>query len=99
MIARVHRLTHLIKFEIKDAALVEYALINSLKPKGLPVLTITADNGRELLARKNAAHKIEANFCFAHLYSLMGARNAGKISGLVRQYLSRMHRFHKNHTD
>lgn len=44
---RVHRLIYLYKVGTKDAESVADAITRTLKEKGLPVLTLTADNGRE----------------------------------------------------
>ena len=83
---RVHRLIYLYKVETKDAESVAQAITRTLKEKGLPVLTLTADNGREFGNHESIAKELEADFYFAHPYSSWerGANENG--NGLVRQY-------------
>ena len=83
---RVHRLIYLYKVETKDAESVADAITRTLKEKGLPVLTLTADNGREFGNHEAIAKELNAEFYFAHPYSSRerGANENG--NGLVRQY-------------
>lgn len=83
---RVHRLIYLYKVETKDAESVAQAITRTLKQKGLPVLTLTADNGREFGNHEAIAKELNADFYFAHPYSSWerGANENG--NGLVRQY-------------
>lgn len=83
---RVHRLIYLYKVETKDAESVAQAIIRTLHEKGLPVLTLTADNGREFGNHETIAKELNADFYFAHPYSSWerGANENG--NGLVRQY-------------
>lgn len=83
---RVHRLIYLYKVETKDAESVAQAITRTLKAKGLPVLTLTADNGREFGNHEYIAKELDADFYFAHPYSSWerGANENG--NGLVRQY-------------
>lgn len=83
---RVHRLIYLYKVETKDAESVEQAITRTLREKGLPVLTLTADNGREFGNHEAIAKELDADFYFAHPYSSWerGANENG--NGLVRQY-------------
>lgn len=83
---RVHRLIYLYKVETKDAESVAQAITRTLKDKGLPVLTLTADNGREFGNHEAIATELNADFYFAHPYSSWerGANENG--NGLVRQY-------------
>ena len=83
---RVHRLIYLYKVETKDAESVAQAITRTLKGTGLPVLTLTADNGREFGNHEAIAEELGADFYFAHPYSSWerGANENG--NGLVRQY-------------
>jgi len=83
---RVHRLIYLYKVETKDAESVAEAITRTLKQKGLPVLTITADNGREFGNHETIAKELNTDFYFAHPYRSWerGANENG--NGLVRQY-------------
>jgi len=86
MTERVHRLTYLFKVKTKDADSVADAIIKTLKSTALPVLTITADNGREFGNHKNIACKLNAQFYFAHPYSSWERGANENSNGLVRQY-------------
>jgi len=86
MTERVHRLTYLFKVKTKDADSVADAIIKTLKSTALPVLTITADNGREFGNHENIACKLNAQFYFAHPYSSWERGANENSNGLVRQY-------------
>jgi transposase, IS30 family len=86
MTERVHRLTYLCKVETKDAESIEQAIVRTLKSTGLPVLTITADNGREFGHHENIAKKLDAQFYFAHPYSSWERGANENSNGLVRQF-------------
>ena len=83
---RVLRLTYLYKVETKDAESVEQAIIRTLRDKELPVLTLTADNGREFGNHENIAEALNANFFFAHPYCSWERAANENSNGLVRQY-------------
>ena len=86
MTERVLRLTYLYKVETKDAESVEQAVVRTLKAKALPVLTLTADNGREFGNHENIARALDADFYFAHPYSSWERGANENSNGLVRQY-------------
>ena len=92
---RVHRLIILCKVETKDAESVADAVTRTLKEKGLPVLTLTADNGREFGNHEAIAKELGAHFYFAHPYCSWerGANENG--NGLVRQYFPKGSDFRK----
>jgi len=83
---RVLRLTYLYKVDTKDAESVESAITRTLMEKGLPVLTLTADNGREFGNHENIAKVLNADFYFAHPYSSWERGANENSNGLVRQY-------------
>ena len=83
---RGHRLIYLYKVEIKDAESVAQAITRTLKKKGLPALTLTADNGREFGNHEAIAKKLNADFYFAHPYSSWERSANENGNGLVRQY-------------
>lgn len=83
---RVHRLIYLYKVETKDAESVADAITRTLKEKGLPVLTLTADNGREFGNHEAIAKELNADFYFAHPYSSWERAANENGNGLVRQY-------------
>lgn len=83
---RVLRLTYLCKVETKDAESVEQAIVRTLRSTELPVLTITADNGREFGNHENIANRLDAQFFFAHPYSSWERGANENSNGLVRQF-------------
>ena len=85
MTERVSRSTYLCKVKTKDAKSVEKAIVGTLKATGLPVLTITADNGREFGNHESIAKKLDALFYFAHAYSSWERGANENSNGLVRQ--------------
>lgn len=86
MTERVHRLTYLYKVQTKDAESVEQAIVRTLRSKGLPVLTITADNGREFGNHENIARELNADFYFANPYCSWERGANENSNGLVRQF-------------
>ena len=52
----------------------------------MPVLTLTADNGREFGNHENIAEALNANFFFAHPYCSWERAANENSNGLVRQY-------------
>jgi transposase, IS30 family len=83
---RVHRLTYLYKVVSKDAKSVGRAIVRKLKEVGLPVLTITSDNGREFGDHEYIAKRLGADFFFAHPYCSWERGANENSNGLVRQY-------------
>jgi len=63
---RTLRLTYLEMVKSKDAKSVAGAIVKRLRRSNLPVLTITADNGREFGLHEKIATKLDADFYFAH---------------------------------
>jgi len=84
---RTLRLTYLEKVETKDAKSVADAIVKRLRRSNLPVLTITADNGREFGLHEKIAAKLNADFYFAHPYSSWERGANENTNGLVRQYV------------
>lgn len=83
---RTVRLTYLCKVKTKDADSVEKAIVNMLSSMPLPVLTLTADNGREFGNHESIAEQLGADFYFAHPYSSWERGGNENANGLVRQY-------------
>ena len=84
---RVLRLTYLYKVKTKDAGSIEKAVVSTLQGKGLSVLTLTADNGREFGNHEAIAKRLQADFYFAHPYSSWERGANENSNGLVRQYI------------
>jgi len=74
------------KLENKDAASVEFAIISTLRKSGLPILTLTADNGREFAHHESIARILQTSFYFAHPYCSWERGTNENANGLVRQY-------------
>lgn len=87
MTERKSRLTYLYKVKTKDAASVEFAIINTLQKSGLPIHTLTADNGREFANHKGIADILKSKLYFAHPFSSWERGSNENANGLVRQYL------------
>lgn len=86
MTERTLRLTYLFKVEQKRADLVENAIVETLGKLALPVLTLTADNGREFANHERIAKALDADFYFAHPYCSWERGSNENSNGLVRQY-------------
>lgn len=66
-----------------------------LKPFKQYVLTITSDNGIEFASHKYIAHKLAADFYFAHPYKSWERGLNENTNGLIRQYLPKGTSFEK----
>ena len=86
MTERKTRLNYLFKVKNKDAASVEFAIISMLRRSGLPIKTLTADNGREFANHESIARISKASFYFAHPYCSWERGANENANGLVRQY-------------
>ena len=86
MTERKTRLNYLFKVENKDAASVEIAIINTLRKSGLPIFTLTADNGREFANHESITQILKTSFYFAHPYCSWERGANENANGLVRQY-------------
>ena len=86
MTERKTRLNYLFKIENKDAASVEFAVISMLRKSGLPIKTLTADNGREFANHESIARILKTLFYFAHPYCSWERGANENANGLVRQY-------------
>jgi len=68
MTERKTRLNYLFKVENKDAASMEFAIISTLRKTGLPVQSLTSDNGREFANLESIARILKTAFYFAQPY-------------------------------
>lgn len=87
IVDRTARLTLLKKVKTKDAKTVRSAIVKALSKQGLPIHTLTSDNGREFGEHETVAKELEADFYFAHPYSSWERGTNENANGLVRQYL------------
>jgi len=71
----------------KSAEQTRKAIISSLKKSGLPVHTLTSDNGTEFADYKQVAKALKADFYFAHPYHAWERGANEHNNKLIRQYI------------
>jgi len=71
----------------KSAQTVEQAIVASLKESGLPVHTLTSDNGTEFAHYQQVATALQADFYFAHPYHAWERGANENNNKLIRQYI------------
>ena len=84
---RCSKFTVLKKIDRKTAELVTQATVEKLGESGLPVKTITYDNGLEFSDHGNIANKLKTKCYFAKPYHSWERGLNEHTNGLVRQYL------------
>ena len=84
---RCSKFTVLKKVERKTAELVTQATIEKLGQNGLPVLTVTYDNGMEFADHGSIANALKTSCYFAKPYHSWERGLNEHTNGLVRQYL------------
>ena len=65
---------------------MEFAIITMLRKSGLPIKTLTSDNGREFAHHESIARILKTSFYFAHPYCSWERGANENANGLVRQY-------------
>lgn len=63
------------------------AVVRLLRGSGLPVRTITTDNGSEFAAYEIIARELGTTMYFAHPYSSWEMGAIENMNGLIRQYI------------
>ena len=76
----------------KTAEAVTAALVRRLTTISAPVLTLTADNGREFAGHQDIAAALNADFYFARPYHSWERGLNEHTNGLLRQYFPKSHR-------
>ena len=71
----------------KYAHRVEEALVRRLKATGLPVLTLTFDNGLEFYRHARIAKALDCQAYFCHPYCSWEKGSVENMNGLLRRYL------------
>ena len=71
----------------KGAVPLAHAVVRLLKGSGLPVRTITTDNGTEFAAHEIIARELGTTVYFAHPYCSWEKGAIENMNGLVRQYI------------
>ena len=92
---RVSKHTFLLRVLRKTKEAVCSALIIQLSSDGVPVLTITAYNGKEFADHVHVADKLGAEFYFARSYHSWERGLNEHTNGLVRGYLPKETDFHE----
>ena len=83
---RKSRLSLIAKVARRSANTVATAVINLLKPLGLPLHTVTSDNGKEFAHHAIMAQALKVRFFFAHPYAAWERGLNENTNGLIRQY-------------
>lgn len=92
---RLGRYTLMAIVESKHAAEISKAMINLFSQCGLPVKTITSDNGREFAGHEEVSDALDVEFYFAHPYSPWERGGNENMNGLIRQYAPKKSDFSK----
>ena len=71
----------------KRAVPLAHAIVRLRKGSGLPVRTITTDNGTEFTAHEIIARELGTTVYFAHRYCSWEKGVIENMNGLVRQYI------------
>ena len=93
LVERKSKFTCLAKVGRNTAELVTQAVTAQLR--GLPVKTITSDNGREFAGHQQIGQQLQAAFYFAHPYHSWERGLNENTNGLVRQYFPKQSEFSK----
>lgn len=82
----------------KSARQVRQAIVTCLKESGLPVHTLTSDNGTEFADYQQVAKALQADFFFAHPYHAWERGAKEHNNKLIRQYIPKKMDFsHMSH--
>lgn len=71
----------------KQAVPLANTVVRLLKETGIPVRSITTDNGTEFAAHKIIARELDTTVYFAHPYSSWEKGAIENMNGLIRQYI------------
>jgi transposase, IS30 family len=85
IVDRKSRFTKMVKLEEKKAVLITEATMKLLK--GMPVETVTNDNGHEFADHMTLAKKLKVPVYFCHPYSPQERGSNENRIGLIRQYM------------
>lgn len=75
------------RIDNKSASATRQAIISGLKESGLPVHTLTSDNGTEFADYEQVAKALKATFYFAHPYHAWERGANEHNNKLIRQYV------------
>lgn len=77
----------------RQAVPFAHVVVRLLKGSGVPVRTITTDNGREFAAHQIIAKELNTTVYFAHPYSSREKGTIENMNGLFRQYVPKKRDF------
>ena len=98
LVDRRSKYTIIRKVGRKTSENLNTAIIKSLKNEGLPVRTITFDNGSEFAGHQRISKKLKTDIYFARPYKSSDRGLNEHTNGLIRQFLPKKFDF-KNTTD
>ena len=87
LVDRHSKYTIIRKVGRKTSENLSTAIINSLKKEGLPIHTITFDNGSEFAEHQRILKKLKTNIYFARPYKSSDRGLNEHTNGLIRQFL------------
>jgi len=90
---RKSRLSLLAKVVRKSADAVASAVITLRQALGLPLHTLTSDNGKEFAYHETIAQALKVRFFFAHPYAAWERGLNENTNGLIRQYFPKQRPF------
>lgn len=90
---RKSRLSLLAKVTRRCAEAVATAVIALLRPLGLPLHTVTSDNGKEFAQHETMAKALHVRYFFAHPYASWERGLNENTNGLIRQYFPKHRSF------
>ena len=86
IVERASRYTAIIKVSSKESVNVCSSVIARMSENGLPVYTMTGDNGTEFSDHKKISEALGIDFYFTHPYSSWEKGTNENTNGLIRQY-------------
>lgn len=95
LVERSSRYTAIIKVNSKEAPVVAKAIVDRIKSTGLPVSSITGDNGMEFSDHGKIKSDLGVDFYFTHPYSSWEKGTNENTNGLIRQYFPKGTDFHQ----
>lgn len=87
LVERVSKYVLIVKLASKNALALAKACIKALPQSGLPIKTITFDNGLEFARHELIGSQLEAATYFAHPYHSWERGLNENTNGLIRQYI------------
>lgn len=87
LVERCTKYVLIVKLASKQARALATAATKALRQSGLPVKTVTFDNGLEFASHEHIARQLQAGTYFAHPYHSWERGLNENTNGLIRQYI------------